>query len=599
MTSIIAFIFWIASLQGTTTTPAGPQAPRLAARTTVSGTTVRSDATEPVNFVTLKLVPLDDAGTLSPAGRGGVNPSGNLQVTSDAIGEFQFNGVLPGRYAISAEREGYVPAKQFLPGLRQSAQSILTITAGSKVDGLVVTMTPVPTISGTVYGPAGQRLAGATVDVYRVQYTPHGRHLDRVASVLSHERGEYRLFRLEPGYYYVSASYSDRVLRPWKSILELTPNLPSPDDGYSTVYYPGELQFAGAKVINLYNGAVVNADIGFKETRYFSLSVKVILPTPQQPSLPPLTNLKVALFPAGSDLKSVKDFAIPGSGTSFGVNRLVEGDYVAVALADFLDSDGNTYTNPVSDTLPLHLDENKNVSLVAMDPFELPGSIVGVGGNINSGGIQIQLVRVDSFASQTLSIAVGTTGQFKFPSVGPGIYDVFVRGMPRNAYLMEAGFLYADRRLLQIRVDGDMPRRSWHCDGACIGPEWMSDFPLTAVVDLGGRSLSGKVVDAKGSSVAGTEIVLVPVDPVARLRQDRYGTAYADASGGFQFQGIAPGTYTAYAFEGIEPGIYFDAEFNAQISRQGTLVNFSGGLSRPLERPLTVITKDDLLRLTR
>jgi hypothetical protein len=59
------------------------------------------------------------------------------------------------------------------------------------------------------------------------------------------------------------------------------------------------------------------------------------------------------------------------------------------------------------------------------------------------------------------------------------------------------------------------------------------------------------------------------------------------------------GSYTAYSFESIEPDIYFDPEFNAQISRQGTSVNIGAGLNRPLDRALTVITKDDLVRLTR
>jgi hypothetical protein len=106
-------------------------------------------------------------------------------------------------------------------------------------------------------------------------------------------------------------------------------------------------------------------------------------------------------------------------------------------------------------------------------------------------------------------------------------------------------------------------------------------------------------VDDKGGAVAGTEIVLVPTDPALRFRRDRYGITYSDASGAFQLSGIIPGSYTAYAFERIEPDIYFDSEFNAQISSKGTLVNVGSGLNRPLDRPLTVITKDDLLRLTR
>lgn len=595
MTTIIALIFWIASLQGTPPTQA-PQAPRLAARTTVSGTAVRSDATEPVTFVTLKLVPLDNPGTASPTGRGGVNPnpSGNLQVTSDAIGRFQFNGVLPGRYAISAEREGYVPADQFLPGPRQSAQSILTITAGAKVDDLVVTMTPVPTISGTVYGPVGQRLAGATVSAYRVQYTPYGRQLVRVASVLSHERGEYRLFRLEPGYYYVGASYSDRSLRPWKSLLELSPNLTNPDDGYSTVYYPAEMKVANAKVINLYNGGIVNADINFRDSRYFRLSVKLLLPPPKE-KIPPLRNTKLALFPTGTDLGSIQDFVVQGSGTSFSIDHLAEGEYVLAALADLQDEQGNTYSGIVSEMLPVRLIDNTDVTIATMYPFDIPARVIGPIKAGNSGGIQIQLVRVDPLANQTVTASVSADGQFKLMAVGPGIYDVFIKGMPRNWYLQQAGFANAVRSL-QIRVDANLPPRSVHDDNEFI---LTSDVPLVATIDVGGLAVSGRVRDDRRGVLANVEVVLVPNDPLARLRQDRYGITFTDASGAFELSGISPGSYTAYAFEKIEPDIYFDPEFNAQISSQGTLVNVDSGLNHPLDRALTVITRDDLLRLTR
>jgi hypothetical protein len=524
-----------------------------------------------------------------------VNPSGNLQVTSDAIGQFQFNGVLPGRYALTAEREGYVPTEQFLPGLRQSAQSILTISAGSKLDGLVVEMTPVPTISGTVYSPIGQRLAGVTVQAYRVQYTPYGRQLLRVASVLSHEGGEYRLFRLTPGYYYVSASYSDRALRQWKSLLELSPNLTNPDDGYSTVYYPGEMQVGNAKAINLYSGAVVNADINFKETRYFRLSVKVLLPPPKE-KVPPLRNTKLALFPVGTDLGSAQDFVIQGSGTNFYVDHLAEGEYVLVALADLQDDKGDTYSGIVSDTLPVRLIDNTEVTIATMYPFDLPGTVSGLLNAANSGEAKIQLVRVDPLANQSLTDNVLANGQFRFKGIGPGVYDVFIQGTPRNAYLLQAGFPYSDRRSLQIRIDANLPPRSVHDENEFI---LISDVPLTASVNTGGLAVSGRVSDNKGGAVSGAEIILVPADASAKLRRDRYGITYSDGSGAFQLSGISPGSYTAYAFEKIEPDIYFDPEFNSQISSQGTLVNVGTGLSRPLDRALTVITKDDLMRLTR
>jgi hypothetical protein len=524
-----------------------------------------------------------------------VGPPGILQVTSDAVGRFQFNGVPPGRYALSAEREGYVPTEQFLPGLRQSAQSILTITAGANADGLVVTMTPVPTISGTVYNPLGQRLAGVTVQAYRVQYTPYGRQLVRVASVLSHEGGEYRLFRLAPGYYYVSASYSDRALLQWKSLLATSPNLTSPDDGYSTVYYPGEMKVADAKLVNLYNGAVASADISFRDTRYFKLSVKLLLPA-SIGKVPPLRNTKLALFPMGTDLGSAQDFVIQGSGTNFYVDHLAEGEYVLAALADLQDDKGDTYSGIVSDTLPVRLIDNTEVTVATMYPFDLPGTVSGLLNAASSGGAKIQLVRVDPFANQTLSENVLADGQFRFKGIGPGVYDVFIQGMPRNGYLAQAGFPYADRRTLQIRIDANLPPRSVHDEDEF---KLISDVPLSAFVNIGGLSVSGRVVDEKGGAVAGAEIILVPTDTALRLRKDRYGITYSDASGAFQLSGMFPGSYTAYSFESIEPDIYFDPEFNAQISRQGTSVNIGAGLNRPLDRALTVITKDDLVRLTR
>jgi hypothetical protein len=71
----------------------------------------------------------------------------------------------------------------------------------------------------------------------------------------------------------------------------------------------------------------------------------------------------------------------------------------------------------------------------------------------------------------------------------------------------------------------------------------------------------------------------------------------SDASGAFQFTGVAPGAYTAFAFQEIEPGIYYDPDFNAQIAPRGTRVNVDTGLGGAIE--LTVITIEDLARYIR
>jgi len=308
-------------------------------------------------------------------------------------------------------------------------------------------------------------------------------------------------------------------------------------------------------------------------------------------------------MPVGADLGNAADFAIRGSGTAFSVDHLAEGEYVVVALADMQDGQGNTYSGIVSDTLRVRLIEDTEVEIAAMYPFILPGSVSRAIAFSLQDGLKIELVRSDANANQTLVANVNASGQFALPGIGPGTYDVFVQGLPRNMYLQEArlvrGRIDDTRRGIQIRVDSSVPPRSWRCEGDCAVTRLVSDVALDIQISGGASPLGGQVVDYKGGSVTGAKIVLVPTDPISRQRKDRYGFSYSDASGAFVVSGIPPGSYTAFAFEQIEQDIYFDPEFNEQISRLGTPVEFSYGSSRTLDRPLTVITRDDVARLTR
>ena len=520
-----------------------------------------------------------------------------MQVTSNEIGVFTISGIPPGRYAISADREGY---QHYQTGPGQPDPKILTVTNGQRIEGIVVAMTSVPAITGLIYNPYGQRLAAASVSAYRVEYTPYGRRVVRVATVLSHEGGEYRLFNLTPGYYYVGASYSDQALKPWKSLLELSPNLTKPDDGYSTLYFPREMRIADARAINVSNGEVANIDIPFKESNYFRLSISLILPPPRIPPHP-LQNLKIALFPSGADLGSAQDYVIKGSGTRFSVDRLAEGDYVVAALADLQDAGGNIYSGIVSDTRAVHLVENTDVTIPTMNPIAIPGTTLRTTPTALSGSMQIQLTRVDALASQTITADVDASGQFDLLNVGPGTYDVFLKGLPANSYLQETRFVATDRRVLQIKVDETIPPRTWRCrtDPNCPDPPLMSDVPLTALIGSNASSTSGSVVDAQGKKAVSAEVVFVPSDPAARLRKDRYAITYTDTSGAFVVQGLPSGTYNVYAFESLAADIFFDPDLNSQIAPLARPVMLGTGVNRPLDPALKMISRDDLARYVR
>ena len=83
------------------------------------------------------------------------------------------------------------------------------------MSGIVLAMTPTGSISGRVYDAEGEPLGKAQVEVMRPVYKDGQRMLTIVEIVASDDRGEYRLFWLPPGRYYVAAK---SALPPYRAV---------------------------------------------------------------------------------------------------------------------------------------------------------------------------------------------------------------------------------------------------------------------------------------------------------------------------------------------------------------------------------------------
>src|SRR5206468_3397974 len=133
---------------------------------------------------------------------------------------FLFENVSPGNYRLIATSEGgYVPAEygQCSP----TGQGIgFEIAAGQKMTGIQLAMAPTGSISGRVYDRDGDPLENAQVMALRPVYKNGRRTLTIVQAVATDDRGEYRLFWLAPGRYYVSAK---------PDIAEVTANVGQPN----------------------------------------------------------------------------------------------------------------------------------------------------------------------------------------------------------------------------------------------------------------------------------------------------------------------------------------------------------------------------------
>src|SRR5207244_885662 len=81
----------------------------------------------------------------------------------------------------------------------------VVVASGQKITGVRLTMSATGSISGRIYDRDGEPVGRAQVQALRSIYKDGHRVFTIVQSVESNDRGEYRIFWLAPGRYYVSA----------------------------------------------------------------------------------------------------------------------------------------------------------------------------------------------------------------------------------------------------------------------------------------------------------------------------------------------------------------------------------------------------------
>src|SRR5688572_19941391 len=238
----------------------------------IQGTLVRAGTTQPLSNVAVEL-----------------QPTGAISRT-DASGKFTFPAVPAGRYTLKVEHEG---ARLQIP---------LTLQAGQDLKNLTLRMSPSPGIFGTVYDQNGERLAASRVQAFQLVYSTYGQRLRSVKTALTDDFGDYRLFWIHPGEYYVAASYSEADRRSDLDGLRFTPNLTKADEGYSMMYFGGSFTPNQSQKVILTSGRnAENVNIYFKDGPRFTVSGELV-----GPSGPACA--RVALVPEGGIFNEKTDF---------------------------------------------------------------------------------------------------------------------------------------------------------------------------------------------------------------------------------------------------------------------------------------------------
>jgi hypothetical protein len=479
-------------------------------------------------------------------------------VVTDASGAFEFRNVYPGDCTLLAARPG------FAGRVRASSSGMgsmvrLALASGQKVTDLKLRIDPEGVISGKVVDENGDPARNVMVSALRPSYAQGVRRLtsEGITVGSTNDLGEYRIFGLTPGRYYVQARSSASSL--------YGAGLPATADRiYPAVYYPGSLDLETAARVEVRAGAEAgNTNFTLRPAQAAKVRGRVVDGASGQPP----GRAIVSISPAGSGMSGVGGAAAANAKGEFEIGGLLPGPYTAFASAaagNRMLSARETIAVGATGLSGLLLRLAAGASLAGtvrpddatqaagLDLTKLrvylrsPEAAVTIGGPVFAGSVA---------GAGPVPGAVDDQGNFTLENVSAFRMMASIGGLPDGYYLKSASFEN------QETVD-----TGFEATGT-------GRYRLDLVAGGDGAQLDGVVLDIKDQPVGVAMVVLVPADPDRRPAR-LYKNTDTDQNGQFTLKSIPPGKYLLYAWENVDDGAWFDPEFMARYEKQGESIAF-------------------------
>jgi hypothetical protein len=509
---------------------------------TVEGETVKATTGEGLKKMTVQLFSME---------RGG-EP---LSTLTDANGRFVFSGVEPGGYSLMASGNGY-PSQRYGQRGRFDAGKILKLTPGRTEKDIVFRLQPPGVITGTIYDEDGGPAVRAQVQAVR-SVRQGSRHVFMpVMGAETDDRGEYRIFGLEPDQYLVVATYQRQ---------QVAPSDPG-DDVYVPTFHPGAPDSGQATLIEVKPGDVVS-DINVDLRLLHGVRVRGSV----RGGPPPKTQagMWVSLQKRDSELQLAANYgaSVQNETGSFEIRGVPPGSYYLTG--GWGDGKQQYYGRTPLDVGTADAD---GVNLLLGVPVQLPGSFhTDPAEKLDFSALNLWLQPVDS-GMDGGSASVKPDGTFVIENLHDGNYRLQVGGFPEQYYVKSA-------RLGGMEVLGPGLNIS-HSQ-----PPGQLEVTLT----LNGGRVDGTVVKERKPS--GYALVVLVPDPPLRDHSELYSSKSCDALGRYSLLGLPPGDFKLFAWEPRQGLDFSDPDFMKVYEGRGTQVHIEE--SRRLAVQLEVIPAEE------
>ena len=483
---------------------------------------------------------------LRPAAR----PTDTTTATTDEQGTYEFRNVEPGSYTLQCTRNGYVRTSYGQKSPRQPSVR-LTVHPGQELKDLDFQLIRGGVISGRVLDEDGEPLSSVRVQALARQYRRGQVRLVRRGGDSSDDRGEYRIFDLPPGRYFVRAV--------WRSFR-------NQESSFAPVFYPNVLRAEDAQRIPVGEGGEApRVDIRMQKVPTYSVSGKVLdLVTGR-----PVTSGGVSARSEESSMFFFGGDRIRSDG-SFRLAGLVPGRYQLIAFVERPGASGFGMRSPVLKRFDLHEANIENMVVTVGPGVAVRGKIVAEGGAVSTDGLRVMLMPKAGNSPFPGGMSLANDDlTFEIANVQPGQYDLNVSSpqspmaIGSSSGMLQSASFYVG----EVSADG----KNVVEEGLTVSEN--SPIPdLEVVLDFTGGTVTGLLLDEDEQPISGVHVALLSTDQEKRGSDRYFRSGAADHHGQYKLSAIIPGEYLLLVWPESDVARVQDPELFAQLEEHAVRV---------------------------
>jgi Polysaccharide lyase family 4, domain II len=387
-------------------------------------------------------------------------------------------------------------------------------------------------------------MANVQVQAMRHRYIQGRKQLMPFGGGSTNDLGEYRIFGLASGRYYLSATYRGGMM--FEPTVDRSANQ-QPDQDYVPTYYPGTTDPSAAGALDVAAGVQVHGiDFRLSRTRTVRIHGRVVNasgPGRRQAMLSLTPRDRIGFFGMNRPLSS-------DSSGAFEIRGVVPGSYNLVASIN----DGERSAS-VRQPVDVGSGDIDNLIVTIQPGMELTGQIRMEGETTaNLSDLRVSLRTRDPngvMFAPTPNGRVKEDGVFTLSNVSADHFNISLYGLPDGFYVKS------------IRAgDDDILATGLDLNRGAAGR-------IDVVLSPSAGQIEGAVQNEKQQPAIGATVVMVPQEKERRDQQPYYKTVTADQYGRFTIKSVDPGDYRVFAWEDVESGAYMDPEFVKPVESQG------------------------------